>query len=247
MPKKPTDDLDFTQNDSASYSRYTFGDPLKQARTKTNLTLERVATDLNIRIDYLRAIENNNPQGLPEPVFTMGFVRSYAKYLNMDPQVLVDLYKREVLGYGNEWANIPTPSTIPSAPRSWIITGAAGIVLASYGLWFFMHRTPEPNLKEQALAPTSVEAPKPEKKKKKRKKSEDTVQTSAPSVRALPEAPAAATATIPADEAKKASAAPKPSGAPQAAGKTEPKKPVTVAEPLTPPAETAAEAPSPAS
>lgn len=196
MSKKTSDDFEFTQTEVSSHARYTFGEPLKQARTKTNLTLERVATDLNVRIDYLRAIENNNPQALPEPVFTMGFIRSYAKYMNMDPQALVDLYKREVLGYANEWANIATPTTVPSAPRNWIITGAAGIVVAAYGVWFMIHRSPEPAVREQALAPATIATPPVQEKKRKKKKAtveaptDEANKTSATA--SIPDEPAAA-------------------------------------------------------
>lgn len=164
MFDQPNDDLEFMQEASALSSRYTFGDPLKIARTKTNLTLERAASDLNIRLDYLRAIEQNNPSNLPEPVFTMGFIRSYGKYLHLDAQGLVDLYKREVLGLQNECvhSNIPPQTHISFAPRNWALMGAAGLIAVTYAVWFFVNRIPStPELSQAATSETSTTSDRP--------------------------------------------------------------------------------------
>lgn len=60
---------------------------LKEAREKKNLTLDQVATNLRVKEDYLYDIEEKSD--LPRDVFTIGYIRLYARYLkiNIDSQL----------------------------------------------------------------------------------------------------------------------------------------------------------------
>ena len=40
-------------------------------------------------------MENENWQSLPDPTFTKGFITSYAKYLGLEPQKVLAVYRRE--------------------------------------------------------------------------------------------------------------------------------------------------------
>ena len=57
---------------------------LKHARETQGLTLEQVASVTRIQRKYLQALEEEQFSALPEPVFTKGFVRTYARSLGMD-------------------------------------------------------------------------------------------------------------------------------------------------------------------
>ena len=72
------------------------GENLKQARTKSKIKLKSVAKELNISIGYLIAIENNEFSKTPGGVYTIGFIRSYANYLNLDSKAIVDEYKIQI-------------------------------------------------------------------------------------------------------------------------------------------------------
>ncbi len=72
------------------------GEYLKQARTKSKITLNSVAKELNISIGYLKAIENNEFSKTPGGVYTAGFIRSYANYLNLDSKAIIDEYKIQI-------------------------------------------------------------------------------------------------------------------------------------------------------
>ncbi|PFX11287.1 hypothetical protein AWC38_SpisGene25080 [Stylophora pistillata] len=85
------------------------GEILKSARLKRKGTLPRIAAALKIRQVYLKALEEENTSELPELVFTLGFLRSYALYLGLDAQALVERYQEEFkqsLLWGGAYINV---------------------------------------------------------------------------------------------------------------------------------------------
>jgi len=72
------------------------GEALAKARQRKRLTLEDAARDLKIQRRYLRDIESAHYDVLPAEVHTIGFIRSYARYLDLDEKNVVDLYKKEL-------------------------------------------------------------------------------------------------------------------------------------------------------
>ena len=55
---------------------------LKQTRERYGQSLRDVSANLRIRLAYLQAIENGRFRELPGPTYAVGFVRSYAEYLD---------------------------------------------------------------------------------------------------------------------------------------------------------------------
>lgn len=72
-----------------------FGEVLKDARKARRISLGRAAKDLLIKEEDLASLENEDWGHLPDPTFTRGFTTSYAKYLGLDPQQTLALYRRE--------------------------------------------------------------------------------------------------------------------------------------------------------
>lgn len=72
-----------------------FGDLFSVQRKKKRISIEKASKDLVIKAKYLEALENEDWQSLPEAAFAKGYVKSYALYLNLDPQYLLALYRRE--------------------------------------------------------------------------------------------------------------------------------------------------------
>ena len=65
------------------------GERLRRARVERHLTLEEAEAATKIRARYLRALEEEDYEELPEPVFARGFLRTYARYLGLDPSELL--------------------------------------------------------------------------------------------------------------------------------------------------------------
>lgn len=68
------------------------GDILKKSREELGLDLKEVANTLRIQYEYLKAIESNNLKKLPADVYTKGYIREYARFLNIDPMPLINEY-----------------------------------------------------------------------------------------------------------------------------------------------------------
>jgi cytoskeletal protein RodZ len=63
---------------------------LRPARERLGLSLRDIAERTKIREAILRAIENNEIDRLPPPIFTRGFVKAYAREVGLDPRELVE-------------------------------------------------------------------------------------------------------------------------------------------------------------
>ena len=61
------------------------GDLMRGERATMGKSLLDVQRELRIRAAYIAAIENCDPTAFDTPGFIAGYVRSYARYLNMDP------------------------------------------------------------------------------------------------------------------------------------------------------------------
>jgi hypothetical protein len=70
------------------------GTTLREARMRAKIDISEVETRTKIRAKYLRAIENEEWDLLPGPVYVKSFLRTYSDYLGLDSRALIDDYKR---------------------------------------------------------------------------------------------------------------------------------------------------------
>jgi cytoskeletal protein RodZ len=61
-----------------------FGDYLREARESGSITLEQISTTTHISVRLLEALENEQFDILPGGVFTISFVRQYARLVGLD-------------------------------------------------------------------------------------------------------------------------------------------------------------------
>ena len=69
------------------------GEKFKKRREERGLFIEQIARDTNISKKYIEAIENENFSEMPGEAYLLGFLRSYAEYLDIDPDEIVAIYK----------------------------------------------------------------------------------------------------------------------------------------------------------
>ena len=69
---------------------------LLAARERKGVDLYRAERDTKIRARYLAALEQGDYRELPGAVYTKGFLRNYALYLGLDPELVVAQWKGEV-------------------------------------------------------------------------------------------------------------------------------------------------------
>ena len=68
------------------------GAVLKQIRERLGINLDDMAMATKIQQNHLVNLESDNYGALPVYVYTRGFVVSYAKYLSLDPEMVVASY-----------------------------------------------------------------------------------------------------------------------------------------------------------
>lgn len=103
------------------------GELLRAQRERKGITLEAAAADTRIRDKFIKALEEGDYQSLPGAVYTKGFLRNYAEYLDLDPDELVVLYHQE------RGATEPARSFEPIRPimrRNVILTPAVLVPIA---------------------------------------------------------------------------------------------------------------------
>lgn len=72
------------------------GEVLKQARARAGLDIRAVEEQTKIRVKYLRALEDEQWEALPNSAYAKGFLRTYSQLLGLDGEALADAYRRQV-------------------------------------------------------------------------------------------------------------------------------------------------------
>ena len=83
-------------DDGVGYVQLTAGERLREARARMNLSLNQAAEKTRIRADYLEALETMDSRGLPARAYAIGYLRTYASFLSLEPGGVVEQFKREV-------------------------------------------------------------------------------------------------------------------------------------------------------
>ncbi len=137
------------------------GETLRAAREEQGRELQDAARILRVRTDYLQALEDERFDAFGGDIYAKGFLRSYAVELGLDPEPLLDIYRREVseddLGAGTLVTTAPATRSEPrSTPPAWVAwVTVAVVVLVGLGLLGFLgDQTPE-----TATSPEDPETP----------------------------------------------------------------------------------------
>ncbi len=85
----------------------TVGEILKKNREKKKKSLQQVERSTKIPQKTLKSLESNNFSTLPSLPYIKGFIRIYSQYLELDPDKLVAIFRRD-------WKKVEEKSFIPS-------------------------------------------------------------------------------------------------------------------------------------
>ncbi|RXZ45140.1 helix-turn-helix domain-containing protein [Crenobacter cavernae] len=147
------------------------GARLKAARESRGLSLGEVADRLKLSLKQLEAIEADRFEALPGATFVRGFVRNYARYLEVDAEPLMKALDAHFPSNVNEVPNLARHEGVESArlaesgdadtpgKKGWLFAGAAVAVAAALVLWFGRSEPVEaPAPAGEELAPMMTEA-----------------------------------------------------------------------------------------
>jgi cytoskeletal protein RodZ len=147
----------------------TIGQELKRERELRGIPLQEIADATKINIRFLRALEEDQLDMLPEKFFTRGIIRTYAKYLGLDEENVLNLYLESLqLREPREEEvnkNEPSYSLPKEKKRFWLFFCISLIILAFFiTITFILKRkdTLPPESKIPSAAQTSQKETKQE-------------------------------------------------------------------------------------
>ena len=117
---------------------YHVGAELRDARRRLGVNLETAAGDLNIRADYLIGLERNDHAALPGLAYAIGFVRSYATYVGLDPGKMARRFREETskspVKQDYTWLK---PIEQSRFSRSLVLVLSLAIAGSAYTAWYY--------------------------------------------------------------------------------------------------------------
>jgi len=110
---------------------FEIGSRLREAREQRGLTYADVEHETRIRSRWLAALEEEHFDLLPERPYALGFLRTYARYLDLEDQLFVDeLSSRLPREEGLEVLLPPRPARRRRVVRPWILFAAGILAIA---------------------------------------------------------------------------------------------------------------------
>lgn len=121
----------------------TVGEILKQARVDKYYSLDEVEKATKIRKELLIALEADDFSKLPPSTFVQGFIKNYAKFLNLNSEKLLAIYRREYADEAHQpyvmdaFAHPPKENKLKITPGRVLGLAVALIIIAFFAyLWY---------------------------------------------------------------------------------------------------------------
>jgi cytoskeleton protein RodZ len=115
------------------------GQILADARKEQNLTITQVASKIHIRQRYLIDLEEGQLADLPGRVYILGFIRTYARLLNLDGEELIRRVSKSPHIPDYEKSQISIPMRPEEEPSYYALAGSILLILCvSIGGYLFL-------------------------------------------------------------------------------------------------------------
>lgn len=158
-PKKTKAQPELKKEVESTSTDLSVGEILRRARVAEKLSLERVEDDIRIRAFLLQAIEDMDLEKMPGWIYTIGFVRSYSDYLNLDSDKMIALLKTQVGDRHKQKLDFPVVASESAMPSSQILiftgTGLVLLILGAFIYQTFMNST-ETSQDVNAIPPVTI-------------------------------------------------------------------------------------------
>jgi len=120
-----------------------FGVNLRRERELRGITLDEISRETKISLRFLEALESDQLDQLPGGVFRRGFVKTYARYIGLnedkvlqDYAVLVSESEDEAKGGEGAPTRDPSATIVPSLSLKVTLGLLLVIVLVAFSLWY---------------------------------------------------------------------------------------------------------------
>lgn len=134
------------------------GATLYEARRAKKKEIDRIAKELRISADKLRAMEEDNFSALPGRVYAIGFLRTYSIYLGLNPDDMIAKFKTETHS-----SHRKQPLVLPAAPPPKRMPGKQIMMLAAtlfvvFYTIYYLTTSPLPQQGDEPVAENDVPA-----------------------------------------------------------------------------------------
>lgn len=141
------------------------GERLMKARLARQLTIEEVAGQLHLQVRHLDALEQQDLSRLPGPSYICGYLRAYAKFLNLPSNEIVENYPgvhEHIAGVKSTVVSTklyaPRPTDLAQPRPAWL--GAAGMLATLLmGAWLVFQMTDKSGGSVSSVTPPRQVAP----------------------------------------------------------------------------------------
>ena len=136
-----TDEVVINPADNEVIGFSPLGEVFSSARNAKRLTLKDVSNNLRLSVKQIESLENNDFTNLPPAVITRGFIRNYARFLELDAEPLLASYRARIPDAMPSTLSVKTsmnkvmPSTSSKSLFKYILL--SGLVLLSLSSWFY--------------------------------------------------------------------------------------------------------------
>ncbi len=136
----------------------TVGSILRSSRLARGEALEKVSRSLRISEVYLVALEDDNRARMPELVYTIGFLKTYALYLGLNAESMVNKFKEQFTqSIREETLVFPAPAAERSIPTSTLVTISTALAMLIIVSWLYLKPNKEVIDEFQHLSPVVTE------------------------------------------------------------------------------------------
>lgn len=116
------------------------GAQLAAIRTAKGLSVDYVANKLHLRIQLILSLEADDYQNMPDSVFVKGYLRAYAKLMEVNPEPFLEVFNKNFFVERKLEKTLWQPSRETShAEKSlrWLTLGFGVVVLVAVAVWWY--------------------------------------------------------------------------------------------------------------
>lgn len=114
------------------------GAHLQKARRSLKVRIEDAVKETKIRATYIKAMESGDLDSLPGGVYTKGYLKTYAEFLKLDPDDVIERMNRvekEAPSSASDQNMVSEPYREEFSPSLMIIVSSIVIAIVAYSVW----------------------------------------------------------------------------------------------------------------
>lgn len=116
------------------------GQQLREAREAEGKSLEEIAKETRVPLRSLENIESGDYDALPAPTYATGFVKAYARAVNLPEKEIGEQFREEIqyrtaAETTRDYFEPTDPARVPPRLLAWTAAAIAILIAVAYGLW----------------------------------------------------------------------------------------------------------------